>query len=100
MSMDNNTSWVIMVLDDSLQKSIEYSNRLWLRKNVKRLNIIVCVEDCVIMPSDLPSLFKKRLYIVQNGKHISKKEFDKDKEAIMLYKVNEWYYAFVYSLTE
>ena len=43
----NQTIWVVQVLDDSNNRSIEYQNRLWLRQNVEKLHIRVCVEDCV-----------------------------------------------------
>lgn len=40
------TTRVIQVLDDSNKRSIEYQNRFWLRQNVEKLHIRVCVEDC------------------------------------------------------
>ena len=41
------TEWVIKVLRDSFNEDISLANKLWLTKNVEKLHIMVCVEDCV-----------------------------------------------------
>ena len=98
----DHTQWVIQVLDDSNNKSIEYKNRVWLRKNVETMHIKVCVENCSI---DLLSLgytfFSSEVILVQDGKPITRgnvRAFQPAKEALLIYKANgEDNFVFLYS---
>ena len=100
------TFWVINVLDDAEKKSIEYANRLWLRKNIAEHKINICVEDSMV--SSIEDI-KKYLssagsFIIQSGEKFwvkqMDKKFDESKEAIVCWRVkdNEYfnYYAFLY----
>lgn len=70
----NQATWIIQVLDDSNNHSIEYSNRVWLRQNVERLHIHVCVEDCVATTSDIAKEWaNKSTILIQEGKNIQDK---------------------------
>ncbi len=100
----NQTSWVIQVLDDSLGRSIEYQNRLWLRQNVEKLHIRVCIEDCVADTFDIAEEWAKDTTIlIQEGKYVRfKNDFHPGKEALLLvkYKSEDAYLVFLYSPKE
>lgn len=94
--------WVIRVLDDSHRKSINYENRRWLMKNVEKLDVRVCVEDCV---SDTFRIAKhwneKDSILIQEGKRICfQDDFHPGKEALSLVKYNDGYLVFLYSPKE
>lgn len=96
------TAWVIQVLDDSSNRSIEYQNRLWLRQNVEKLHIRVCVEDCVANTFDIAEEWKnKGRILIQEGKNIHfKADFHPGKEALLLSKREDSYLVFLYSPKE
>lgn len=96
----DHTQWVIQVLDDSNNRSIEYNNRFWLRKNVTSLLINVCVEDCSIDVFGIAEKWKKTdSILIQNGEKITKKsDFHPGKEALLVYKANDKdYFVFLYT---
>jgi len=99
------TFWLINVLDDAENKSIEYANRLWLRKNVGEYKITVCVEDSMTSLEQIKKyLFSTGSFIIQEGKKFWVKQMDKKmnvkKEAIVCWRVKIYehfnYYAFLY----
>ncbi len=100
------TFWVINVLDDAENKSIEYANRLWLRKNIAEYKINICVEDSMVSRIEeiKEYLSSTGSFIIQSGKKFWAKQMDKkldvSREAIVCWRVkdNECfnYYAFLY----
>ena len=100
----NQTSWVIQVLDDSLGRSIEYQNRLWLRQNVEELDIRVSVEDCVIDTFGIAAEWENDgAILVQDGKPVQfKADFHPGKEALQLVprESENGYLVFLYSPKE
>ena len=98
----NQTTWVIQVLDDSYNRSIEYQNRFWLRQNVEKLHIRVCVEACVANTFDIAEKWsQKGTILVQEGKKIHfKTDFHPAKEAWLLIKHEDGYLVFLYSPKE
>ena len=96
----NQTSWVIQVLDDSLDRSIEYPNRFWLRQNVEKLHIRVCVEDCVANTFDIAKKWAEEgTILIQEGKNVQfKDDFHPGKEALLLvkYESKDAYLVFLY----
>lgn len=99
----NQTAWVIQVLDDSNNRSIEYQNRFWLRQNVEKLHIRVCVEDCVVNTFDIAEEWAhKGTILIQEGKNIQfKADFHPGKEALLLVNRKEdGYLVFLYSPKE
>ena len=98
------TSWVIQVLDDSLGRSIEYLNRFWLRQNVEKLHIRVCVEDCVVNTFDIAEKWAEEgTILIQEGKNVQfKDDFHPGKEALLLvkYESEDTYLVFLYSPKE
>jgi len=98
------TSWVIQVLDDSNNRSIEYPNRFWLRQNVEKLHIRVCVEDCIVNTFDIAEKWAKEgTILIQDGNSVrSKNDFHPGKEALLLikYKSEDTYLVFLYSPKE
>ncbi len=98
------TTWVIKVLDDSRNRSIEYQNRRWLQRNVEKLNICVCVEDCMVNTFDIADAWaKKGTILFQNGEYVHfKDDFHPGKEALLLkkYEDEERYLVFLYSPKE
>lgn len=96
----NQTTWVIQVLDDSNNRSIEYLNRFWLRSNVEKLHIRVCVEDCAVDTFKIADEWRKEdTILVQEGKIIQfKSDFNPGKEALLLVNCKEnGYLVFLYS---
>lgn len=95
------TSCVINVLDDSRERSIEFQNRLWLRQNIEKLNIHVCVEDCLANIFDIAKEWDHEgTIIIQEGQKIQiKNDFEFSKEALLLIKdeSKNAYYVFLYS---
>ena len=94
------TTWVIQVLDDSNNRSIEYQNRFWLRKNVEKLHIRVCVEDCTVDTFEIADEWSKEdTILIQEGKKIQfKSDFHPGKEALLLVNCKEnGYLVFLYS---
>lgn len=85
------TTWVIKVLDDARNKSIEYQNRVWLQKNVERLNIGVYVESSTVNTFDIADAWgKKGTMLIQNGEEIQfKNDFHPGKEALLITKYKE-----------
>ena len=99
----NQTAWVIRVLDDSRSRSIEYHNRLWLRQNVEKLHIRVCIQDCAVNTFDIAEEWdNKGTILIQDGKKVEEKEdFHPGKEAILLVNHMECgYLVFLYSPKE
>ena len=100
----NQTTWVIQVLDDSRNRSIEYQNRFWLRQNVEKLHIRVCVEDCVANTFDIAEKWaEKGTILIQEGKNVQfKNDFHPGKEALLLvkYESEDSYLVFLYSPKE
>lgn len=98
----NQTTWVIQVLDDSNNRSIEYKNRFWLRQNVEKLDIKVYVENCVANVFDVADGWKERhTILIQEGKEIySGSDFHPGKEALLLLKRKKGYTIFLYSPKE
>lgn len=98
----NQTTWVIQVLDDSYNRSIEYQNRFWLRQNVEKLHIRACVEDCVTNTSNIAKKWAHEgTILVQEGKRIQcKADFQPEKEALLLIKHEDGYLVFLYSPKE
>ena len=99
----NQTSQVVRVLNDSQNKSIEYQNMLWLRQNVEKLHIHVCVEDCVVNTFDIAEKWaEESTILIQEGKKIQfKNDFNPGKEALLLVKGSEdFYFVFLYSPKE
>ena len=97
------TTWVIQVLDDSNNRSIEYQNRSWLRQNVEKLHIRVCVEDCVANTFDIAEEWAKEgSILIQEGKRLQfKADFHPGKEALLLINLKEdGYLVFLYSPKE
>ena len=100
------TFWLINVLDDAENKSIEYANRLWLRKNTGEYKINVCVEDSMVSKlEDIKEyLWSTGSFIIQEGKKFWVKQMDKkmdiNKEAIVCWRVKDYehfnYIAFLY----
>ena len=99
------TFWVINVLDDAENKSIEYANRLWLRKNIVEYKINICVEDSMASIKEIKEyLSTTGSFIIQGGKKFWSKQMDKkldiNKEAIICWKVRDNkhynYLAFLY----
>lgn len=82
------TTWVIKVLDDSRNRSIEYRNRVWLQRNVEKLNIRVCVEDSVVDTFGIAKNWAKEgTILVQNGEIIEfRSDFHPGKEALLIVK--------------
>ena len=94
--------WVIRVLDDSHRKSINYENRRWLMKNIEKLDVRVCVEDCV---SDVFTIVRNwnndGSILIQDGKNVQfKNYFNPCKEALSLIRLNNEYIVFLYSPKE
>ena len=81
-------NWVVKVLDDSHNKSIEYKNRSWLLQNVEKLNINVCVEDCEANVFDIAEDWKDEATIlIQEGEPVKfKADFHPGKEALLIRK--------------
>jgi hypothetical protein len=98
------TTWVIQVLDDSNNRSIEYQNRSWLRQNIEKLNIRVCVEDCVIDTFGIAEEWANDgSILIQGGKSIQfKADFHPGKEALQLIRRQSEndYLVFLYSPKE
>lgn len=96
------TTWVIQVLDDSNNRSIEYQNRFWLRQNVEKLHIRVCVEDCGADTFDIAEKWAEEgTILIQNGKNVQcKDDFHPGKEALLLIKYKSAYLVFLYSPKE
>lgn len=92
------TTWVIKVLDDARNKSIEYRNRVWLQKNVERLNICVCVECSTVNTFGIADAWgKKGTMLIQNGEYVQfKDDFHPGKEALLLTKYEERYLVCLY----
>lgn len=93
------TTWVINVLDDSNQKSIEYKNRFWLRQHVSKMKIRVCAEDCVINIFQLVERWRQEeTILVQRGEILSSTyDFCKDEEALFLVKHEDGYRGYMYT---
>lgn len=93
------TTWVINVLDDSRNKSIEYKNRFWLRQNVDKYRVIVCVEDCIADIFRIAEYWKMdESILIQDGEVVQfRGEFNPTMEALLLVKSLEEYYVFLYS---
>ena len=94
-------NWVVKVLDDSHNKSIEYKNRNWLLQNVEKLNINVCVEDCEANVFKIAEYWKDEATIlIQEGEPVkSKADFHPGKEALLIGKPKELfdgYLVYVY----
>lgn len=98
----NQTDWIIKVLDDSSTKSINYQNRFWLRQNVEKLHIRVCVEDCVVNTFDIAEEWANEgTILIQEGKNIQfQADFHPEKEALLLTKNDDSYLVFLYSPKE
>lgn len=98
------TTWVIQVLDDSNRRSIEYQNRIWLRQNVEKLQIHVCVEACEVNIFDIAEDWEREgTIIIQEGKAVQfKNDFKPGKEALLLIKqkAEDPYWVFLYSPKE
>lgn len=96
------TTWVIQVLDDAYNRSIEYQNRFWLRQNVEKLHIHVCVEFCVANTFDIAEEWgKEGTILIQEGQNIQfKADFHPGKEALLLVKSEEGYRIFLYTPKE
>ena len=79
-------TFVIDVLEDWYRRSIEYENKVWLRNNIKKLNIIVSEQDCEASIHDIKALLgEKDIIVIQKGKEIkSKSEFKSRKEALLI----------------
>lgn len=100
------TFWLINVLDDAQNKSIEYANRFWLRQNVCEYKINICVEDSMVSKlEDIKEyLSSTGSFIIQDGKKFWAKQMDKkmdvNKEAIVCWRVKDYehfnYLAFLY----
>ena len=88
----NQTTWVIQVLDDSGNRSIEYQNRFWLRQN------------CVANTFDIAEKWaEKGTILIQEGKNVQfKNDFHPGKEALLLvkYESEDSYLVFLYSPKE
>ena len=86
------TAFVIWTLDDSIGKSMDYKNRLWLRENVNRLNIQVSVKDRNVNLFTIARDWRKEgHFVIQDGKKVeNERDFDFKKEALFLiqYKTN------------
>ena len=82
------TAFVIWTLDDSIGKSMDYKNRLWLRENVNRLNIQVSVKDRnVNLFTIVRDWHKKYTFVIQDGKKVeNERDFDFKKEALFLFQ--------------
>ena len=80
-------TWIKKVLDEANNRCINYTNRFWISQNAKRLDIRVCVEDCV---TDLSGVARKcakdGTVLVQEGKRIPYDSFNPKKEALVLIK--------------
>lgn len=100
--MSQPVEWVIQVLDDSHRKSINYENRRWLMENVEKLNIHVCVEDCVADTFDIARhWYEDDSILVQEGKNICfQSDFHPGKEALSLIKDADGYLVFLYTPKE
>lgn len=99
------TSWVIQVLDDSRRRSIEYENRFWLRQNVQKMNLRVCVEDSETDIWGIAEAWgEEGAMLIQEGKKIQfKADFHPGKEALLirkLYPSNPQNIVFLYSPKE
>lgn len=99
------TSWVIQVLDDSRRRSIEYENRLWLRQNVEKMNLRVCVEDCEVDTFRIAKAWEEEgTMLIQEGKRIQfQGDFHPGKEALLIlrpYPSNPPNIVFLYSPKE
>ena len=95
--------WVIQVLDDSNRRSIEYANRFFLRQNVEKMHIRVCVEDCAVSSSKIEyECGKDGVILIQEGKEVqSISDFNPEKEALLLVSCAKGgYYVFLYSPTK
>lgn len=92
------TTWVIKVLDDARNKSIEYQNRVWLQKNVERLDICVCVEASTVNTFDIADAWgEKGTMLIQNGEYVQfKADFHPGKEALLLTKYEKRYLVCLY----
>ena len=97
----NQTSWIIQVLEDSNNRSMEYQNRFWLRQNVEKLHIRVCVEDCIANTFDIAKKWaEKGTILIQEGKNVHfKNDFHPGEEALLLVKCEseDAYLVFLYS---
>lgn len=94
----NRTTRVIQVLDESHNGSIEYQNWDWLSKNVEKLNIFVCVGDCIATIFDVIDNFgKEGTRVIQSGIDVpSGDRFNPQKEALLLTKYKEGFMVFLY----
>ena len=92
------TAFVIWTLDDSIGKSIDYKNRFWLRKNVKMLDIRVCVEDCNVDLFKIARDWRKEgHFVIQDGKKVeNERDFDFKKEALFLIQYKNHCLVFLY----
>ena len=97
----DHASWVIQVLDDAHQHSIEYANRVWLRNYVEDWNIQVCVEDCEASVFDIAEAWGNvHTDVIQDGDFIQfKNDFHPGKEALLITKasIDEPYMVFLYT---
>ena len=95
------TTQVINALDDSRGKSIEYQNRLWLRRNVVKMHIKTCISDCQVDIFDIVKEFENHNIIIQDGKKIEhKNDFHPGKEALLLIEYEDDNIVFLYSPKE
>ena len=92
------TNWLINVLDDSNRRSIKYENRLWLRQNVRKMNLTVCPEDCQVNLSQVAESYATRnAIIIQDGKKIfSATKFLMLKEALVVVEKGGEHLVFLY----
>jgi len=93
------TTYVINALDDSKCRSIGYLNRIWLRKNVEKMNLRVCVEDCEVDADNIEASWKDEdQTVIQNGEKVSyPSHFYYGEEALLIIKYPEYNMVYLYS---
>ena len=81
------TKWTVNVLEKSCNRKISDANRDWLWDNVNKLHICVCVDDCTVDASKIARVcHEKENKLIQEGKYITKSDFQPEKEALLLLK--------------
>ena len=95
----NQTVRVINAFDDARSESIEYWNRFWLRGNVERYNLVVCIEDLFVDYDDIQDYHKEsECFIIQDGSETDfENGFDREKEALLIRRIGKYNYAFLCS---
>ena len=89
---------IIQTLNKIAGKPINYYNQVWLKENVKKLQIHICADHCLISIFDISDNWRKEGHIfVQEGNILNlRSEFVAKKEALSLIPYHGSYLLFLY----